>query len=268
MKRIFYKLISPLRGLGLSKNPFTAKLVGILNQYFKSGHPNMVIVDGLTFYIDPLDSLALTITPYEPDITAIINKHIEPTSIVLDIGANIGYHTIFAAKRAKQIYAFEPEPRNFDLLKKNIQTNDCENVVAVNIAVSDVSGAVELRIAEENRGGHSMVYGEEEIRNYGVREVVSVPSITIDDYLKGGRVDFIKMDIEGAEGLALQGMFETLKKWKPSVVTEYRAASLRVTGVDPDWFLKVFSDLGYKRQEIGNPKDSGDKTFRNYFFSQ
>ena len=266
MKKFLYKVMMPLRGLGLSRNSFTASAVSAMNKYFRSGHPESVTISNLIFYIDPIDSLHLTIDPYEPYLTSLIERYVTSNSIFVDIGANIGYHTIFAAKRAKQVIAFEPERRNFELLQKNRKANNCMNVIAVNAAVSASEGTVNLYIAEENRGGHSMVHGKWEVEAYGPREFISIPAVTLDDYMKGDRVDFIKMDIEGAEGLALKGMLATLRKWKPIVVTEYRVASLKDTGIEPSWFLGVFADLGYSRSEISHSKEEGDKTFRNYLF--
>ena len=266
IKKFFYKATIPFRGFGLSKNPFTAAIVAHINGYFKSGHPESVMIGGLVFYIDQSDSLHLTMDPYEPEVTTILKQYLTSESVMVDIGANLGYHTIFAAKAAKQVIAFEPEQRSFALLQKNIKANDCSNVIAVNAAVSDVQGTAELYVAEENSGGHSMVYGDEEVMRYGMRKTISVPVVTIDSYLKDRRVDFIKMDIEGAEGLALKGALKTIQKCKPVVVTEFRAASLKATGVDPNWFFNVFEELGYVRKEIGHPKDMGDGTFYNYLF--
>ena len=104
---------------------------------------------------------------------------------------------------------------------------------------------------------------------YSVSDGKAVPIslTTLDDYLHGERVDFIKMDIEGAEGLALKGMLKTLEKWRPIVVSEFRPANIKKSGIDPEWFFKVFNDLGYSIKEIGVPIGKiTDDTTHNYLF--
>jgi len=215
-------------------------------------------VNGLTYYLDPLDSLALSYLTYEPEITELIDKYVTSGSIVVDVGANIGYHTVFASKRAKKVVAFEPEPNNYALLKKNIEANSCENVTAVNSGLSEAAGTANLHLCESNTGSHSMVSDG---------KAVPISLTTLDDYLHGERVDFIKMDIEGAEGLALKGMLKTLEKWRPIVVSEFRPANIKKSGIDPEWFFKVFNDLGYSIKEIGVPIGKiTDDTTHNYLF--
>lgn len=258
VKGFIFSATKPFRGIGLTKIPVISSLIRFVNGYFRSGNPTSVNVDGLTFYLDPLDSLGLSYSSYEPEITALFKKYLNQGSIAIDVGANIGYHTVILSKLVKQVIAFEPEPNNFGLLKKNIEANHCNNVIAVNLGLSDVIKKADLHLSESNMGGHSIVMEG---------KAIAISLTTLDDYLKGERVDFIKMDIEGAEGLALKGMIQTIMKWKPIVVSEFRKANIVKSGIDPDWFFKVFSDLGYSKTEIDIPKGHiTDDTTHNYIF--
>ena len=232
--------------------------VALVNKYFRSGNPESVVIDGLTFYLDPFDSLALSYIPYELEITALIQKYVTSESVAVDIGANIGYHALTAAKIAKQVVAFEPEPTNYQLLKKNIEANRFSNVTAVQKGLADRDCELTLHLTPDSAGGHSII-------DKGIG--IPITLTTLDEFMGGHRVDFIKMDIEGAEGLALKGMLRTLEKWKPVVISEFRPANIRKSGIDPDWFFKVFSDLGYSLTEIGAPDGKiTDDTTHNYLF--
>src|SRR5205085_1401318 len=118
-------------------------------------------IQGSWMYIDDKDSLSLTkYGTYEPDETDLIKKIIRPEYIVLDIGANIGYYTLLMAKQVKQVFAFEPEQRNFELLQKNIDLNKLDNVDPRNVAASANSGKSTLYLCESNRGMHRLYKSE------------------------------------------------------------------------------------------------------------
>ena len=75
---------------------------------------------------------------------------------VLDIGAHIGYFTIIMAKQAKQVYAFEPEPRNFHTLQKNINLNELSNVKLYNRAVAEHNYKTTLHLCHTSSGMHRL----------------------------------------------------------------------------------------------------------------
>lgn len=128
-------------------------------------------------------------------------------SVVLDIGANIGLYTLAAAKRADKVYCFEPDPLNFANLKKNIEANGFENVVALNKAVSDKNGTARFSCHSEyplDRGNlHLIPHHEQANQKY-----TSIDTIALDTFFsdKPKKIDIVKMDIEGSEFEALKGM--------------------------------------------------------------
>jgi FkbM family methyltransferase len=117
--------------------------------------------------------------------------------VVLDIGANIGYFTLLFARivgPTGSVYAFEPEPRNFELLSKNVEINSYQNVTLVPKAVSNCRGSGELHLCDTNPGMHSLYSLSKSTRS------VDVDIIRLDDYFANydGKIRFVKIDIEGA----------------------------------------------------------------------
>jgi len=133
---------------------------------------------------------------------------INANDIVVDIGANIGVFTLFAAsKTTNKVFAFEPFPENFLFLNQNINRNCLKNVIAYETAVSDKIGSDKL-FCDESGGGHTML---EKLETY-----VEVPTTTLQKIIDTNnikQVDFLKIDCEGAEGLILNSTpLEYLKK--------------------------------------------------------
>ena len=128
-----------------------------------------------------------------------------PKSFVLDIGANIGTHTIGIAPHVKRVMAFEPDPDNFDLLVKNLATTMCSNVTPVPAAASDVLGKV----------GTQFDYGKTSLTTSG-----EIPATPIDMIEGLPRIDFVKIDVEGMELKVLNGMRQTIASYKPQMLIE------------------------------------------------
>ena len=174
--------------------------------------------------------------------------------MVIDIGAHIGYYTLIAANLVGdkgKVFAFEPAPENYALLVKNIEVNGYRNIIPVQKAVSNKSGTTNLFLFEQNKGMHAIY----ERSGYG--ESIVVESITLDDYFseKQDSVDVIKMDIEGAEMLALSGMDRIIKQ-SPSlkILIEFRPAELRACGSSAEGFLSKVAEYGFKLQFINEQK--------------
>ena len=190
-------------------------------------------------YIDDKDSLQLAKNGiYNYEQTQFIKKLVKKKHIVLDIGAHIGYFTLIMAKQAKQVHAFEPEARNFQLLKMNLELNKQSNVKLHNVAVAETNGKTMLHLCEMNRGMHR-IYPSHWCKG-GTREVQTV---RIDDIIQ--EADFIKMDIEGAELGALKGMTKLLKKCDITIIMEFLPSSIEEYGVKPRNIHDLLTSLGY-----------------------
>ena len=189
--------------------------------------------------------IALTGT-WEPRETGLVRRTVKPGDVAVDIGAHIGYHTLILSKLVGEngrVYAFEPCAENFNLLKRNVEANACKNVVIEQKAVSSRTGVAKMR-------GWAMEGSASPVTTDG-KSCYEVDVVRLDDYLKSGSVDFIKIDIEGHEYEALKGSEEVLSRSESvRMITEFFPRLLRENGVAPEDYLRFLADRGFKLYEI------------------
>jgi len=186
----------------------------------------------------------------EPFETELIQQKVLPGNTVIDIGANIGYYTLQFARLVGprgHVYAFEPDPENFRLLRQNLRINGYQNVTLVNKAVASSSGSIQLFRNPLNHGDHRTYASDPQ------RERVEIEAVSLDDYFAGTdtTVDLIKFDIQGAEAAAFQGMQDFLKKQTDiRIFMEFWPRGLYLSGSDPEQFLQYLLSLGLDIQVI------------------
>jgi FkbM family methyltransferase len=247
MKRFFNYLyrcaLNMLTGTGLSLAPPFNLLKRWLVPRLKLGCAQ---VQGHTMCLDPGDLLNLSLYGvFEPDETALVKRILHPGDVALDIGANIGYYTLLFARLVGpkgRVYAFEPEPANFALLQKNVAVNGYANVVLKAAAVTRAAGRLRLYRAAGHMGDHTSYDTGEG------REFLDVDGVRLDDLFaaEAGRVDFIKMDIQGAEYDALLGMSGLLEKNPQArLLLEFCPFMLRRAGIEPDEALNLLERHGF-----------------------
>ncbi len=152
----------------------------------------------------------------EPIHTEIIKRELGEGMVVVDIGASIGYYALIEAREVGEegrVYAIEPSPGSFTLLKRNIEVNGFSDVVqAYNMAISDRSGKARLYLSER-WNLHTMLHPEEFLSAYHeVDRYVEVSTTTLDDFLADKKpVDLMRMDVEGCEIEVFDGMTKTLR---------------------------------------------------------
>ncbi|MGZ5549016.1 MAG: FkbM family methyltransferase, partial [Nitrososphaeraceae archaeon] len=157
---------------------------------------------------------------YEKNQVLAWQNFVKSDSIVIDIGANIGYYSLVASAIAVKgsVYAFEAASQTFQLLVQNINSNRVSNVFPVRMAIYNESSEMELFISGEFNIGMTG------LRKVGNKDVTieKVQTISLDEWIKttGVKVDLIKIDIEGAELLALKGMEGILKDSRPVLFIE------------------------------------------------
>jgi FkbM family methyltransferase len=185
---------------------------------------------------------------YEADLTAYITSRIafDDGSVVLDVGANIGWYSLALARavRAKiAIVAFEPDPLSFRLLTDNIRLNGCDAVRAVQVAASDAEETKTLYLyANKNRGRHSLL----PINDEGT---VEVRTTSLDGFLEREAIDprkvaFVKIDVEGYEYHVLNGARRLLDT-APLLLCEYSPGYMRRGGADPEPLLSLLREKRY-----------------------
>ena len=235
-------------GTNISRFRFVRKLQRFANSNLK---PDWVEIEGRKMYLDDGDALFLSINGiHENIITNLIKKEIHSGDIVVDIGAHIGYYTLQFANLVGptgKVYAFEPEPKNFELLKKNVQINKYDNVVLIQKIVSDKDGIVEFFISKFDSIGNKLFKSNE------AGSSIKIESTTLDEYFKDlkEKIDFIKMDIQGGEGKAILGMKNLLKENKNlKIIQEWWPDALKQNNTNPEDHLKFLQHIGYKIYEI------------------
>ena len=202
--------------------------------------PPTAQVLGNKMYLDQGDSLGLALGGgYETVETALVLDLVRPGQVVLDIGANIGYYTLLFAKLVGptgRVVAFEPDPESFSLLQRNIAENHYGNVTAFRVAVSNVNADLTLFRDRFNNLDHRLTSSGRDCT------ALIVEAVRLDDFLPSRvdrPIDPIKMDIQGSEGLAVEGMRSTLGlDGGPLLLTEVLATG---TGSVGRWCREVLA---------------------------
>ena len=170
--------------------------------------------------------------------------------VMFDVGANIGYYSLGAALRVGptgQVHAFEPTPSVHQRLVANIELNGLHQVVAHACAVTDAAGSATMYDLPGNSGAHSLG------RHAASRGSYTVSTIRLDDYVHEHdvpRLDLVKLDIEGAEVLALRGMHELLRRFRPHVLLEINPKCLRRLGFSAGDVVEMLQEHGYTLVDV------------------
>ncbi len=206
---------------------------------------------------------------YEENVISVLGQHLQPDTHFLDIGANIGYYSLFVARHAPQgrVLCFEPDLQNFRRLQASIAYNGfSDRVQAHNLAVSDEASTLVVSDLGNAANSGARFTGKSQAQlqahihgaNPYFREVQAV---RLDDFLADQRIDLIKIDIEGHEPYAFRGMEQILQRQRPTILAEFAPSNLRSLGnADPQRFLQEILDLGYAVSAItlqGNCLDFG-----------
>jgi len=260
--KMFIYVSRMLRKTPLRRVDFVNRLHTKLYLFFsKATH---VQVRGFTLEVDPRDQLIAKKLAlyggYEEYLSELLISIAQPGSVVIDIGADIGVHTVpLAARVGKQgrVIAFEPDPDNYQILTRNLQANNLSNVIAHNLAISSESGKALLYQDASNRGALSLNPSNVAKCTEPI-EAVPVKTVVGDDFLEEYKknVSLIKIDIEGAEPIALQSLEKTISA-NPDVkvVFEFIPRYIRNFGLDPHKFLVNLEEAGRRLGVIDEEKE-------------
>jgi FkbM family methyltransferase len=188
----------------------------------------------------------LNLGSYEENILAMVIKLIDDNHTVLDIGANIGWYTINISKsiRNVNIFSFEPIPKTFKYLQKNLEINDISHVKAFNFGFSSEEEDLIFYYYEECSGNASLANLSQ---TNNVEKIVcrvrKMDNFVNEYHLK---VDFIKCDVEGAELFVFQGGIETIKKHKPIIFSEMLRKWTAKFNYNPNAIIRLLSEIGYR----------------------
>ncbi|MCS6835344.1 MAG: FkbM family methyltransferase [Anaerolineae bacterium] len=214
--------------------------------------------------------LELLTQTHEAETHQVARRLLRPGMVALDVGAHVGYYArLFSQAVGPQgrVLAFEPHPRNFHVLQRNLRS--CSNVEALALAVGETQGSAQLHDYLMMSASGSLNYDERlrETQQAAIRvgdlaprmkdfepQVYTVPVVPLDDVLDERsiqRVDLIKMDIEGAELGALRGLQRTLQRSPDlALIMEYNPLGLRAFGTEPLVALDEIVALGLSRWQV------------------
>ena len=170
----------------------------------------------------------------------IMSRNTVANNIVLDIGANIGNHSLFLASHFKKCISFEANPRTFALLKFN--SGLAANVVPHNVGLSDRSGEAQLYTNFANAGASSL--SSKWNRSFDQSHKIKLERL--DDFLaeETGKIDLIKIDVEGHEWFVLKGSEKIIRDNRPAIVFEYSPSSMGTEAAEKD-LIKLLNEYGY-----------------------
>lgn len=185
---------------------------------------------------------------YEAELSGFLGAHLpfEAGDVFLDVGANIGWHSLLLARKHPdlQVYAFEPEPENIALLQHNIRINGLTNVEVIPRAASFEEGEQEFYLyADKNAGRHSLLPINE-------GKVITVPLTTLDHFIKERglspkSIKLLKIDVEGYELNVLRGA-ESLVGEAPVILLEFSPEYMRKGGIDPEDLVSLLEEAQYR----------------------
>jgi len=205
--------------------------------------------NGIFIRVTPFDHIEQQIFwygHYEQPVAILLENIVKPDSIVLDIGANIGYFTLIAAQKAKKgkVVAFEPVQELSKKLQQNIRENHFQNIKVVEAAAGESEKDSTIYLSTSENSGMSSLQPPENFS--GLSQAVKI--INIDQWIKQSeieKIDIVKLDIEGSELFALRGMKETLINFKPFLIVEINKNILANFSLVPGDIMNYLTGLGY-----------------------
>ncbi len=235
-----------LSGRGLTKYSFIRKVKDYSLSNLQTDYAE---VFGNKLFLSK-KGLALSIShygTYEELEAKIMEEKIEMGNIVVDVGANIGLHTLNMARivgNTGQVFAFEPDPSNFEILKKNVKINNYKNIILEQKAVGDKHGRTTL-YQSDHPGKHRIFPQTEQAKSQ-----VQVELTNLDNYFDSDMIDkinFIKIDVEGLEFSVLKGMKNILKNSKKiKILFEFMPENTMEVGFTPIELLNYLTSNDFK----------------------
>ncbi len=182
---------------------------------------------------------------YEPEVCALFRRLLRPGMNVLDLGANIGFFTLLAASLvgpSGHVQAVEPNPANARLLEASRRANSFGQVSILQVAAGREHGLLVLHTAYSNGTTAGLPDSVAAVLN-----AQTVPALRLDDVLPASRpINLVKIDVEGAEYLALCGCEAMLRRDRPPIISEFSPGLIPgISGVEGEAYLRWLIGLGY-----------------------
>ncbi len=234
------------------RSPFhsarTGRILAVILSRFILLRKNPTVIkeiDNTKFELDlreVIDSSLYFSGTFEEDVEKIIKFRVKPGMCVLDIGANVGYHTFRMSKlagKSGRVYAIEPTGWAYRKLIRNAQLNpEFDNIIFSKLGLSNAdTGTTQMHFQSSYR-----LDGKQQ------SAIENIELLTLDTFLDReniGKIDFIKLDVDGFEGRVMQGAARSLTDMKPIILFEMNPSTMLENGDDPEAMVQILVQAGY-----------------------
>ena len=185
---------------------------------------------------------------HEPLTTHLMIKELKQNMVCVDLGSNIGYYAVIESNiigESGKIFAIEPSPVNFPILKLNLENQKKNNFLAYNIAIGDKNEDMEFIISAKSNWSKIRMNNE---KINPEDKIIKIPVKTLDSFVQENdieKIDILRMDVEGFEYNIIVGANNVLEKYKPKIFVEIHKMYL-----GKEKTCKIFNDLKNKGYEI------------------
>ncbi len=192
---------------------------------------------------------------HEPETEVVFKEMARTSHVFLDVGANIGYFSFLVKQLSPkaQVYSFEPLPQNIESYKKNQELNHFSEMHLQQVCVADQAGETEFLIPPVEESG----WGRMAHRDLFSGEKIRRSVITLDQFCREknvGKVDLIKIDVEGYEFKVLQGATEVIATHRPRICIELNEPCLIDTGTSSEEIFSFFKKRNYQMYALDKKK--------------
>lgn len=223
------------------------RIVGDGSVMVATGHGAGLLLETRSLVLTNVQAYGLVRGVLEPGVQEALRRHVGAGTVVYDIGANIGFFSLLAARMAGptgRVESFEPLPAAVSGLRNNLALNDASTVHVHEVAVAAQGGRAELLSVDEGGWSHLADRGW----HPRTSEVLEVDVVTIDELVAGGlpAPAVVKIDVEGSELAVLDGMRETIGAHAPTIICELHGTNVEL--------MQRMDDLGYSTQNLDGPE--------------
>ncbi len=234
-----------------SSIPFSKNLLSFILKLF----PEFILVthSKIKLYVSSKDikNLIDAVIPTKNNnrIHEVFSALLKEDYTVIDVGGNIGLFSVIASKKCKSVHVFEPDPDCFKNIEKNLGYHRLDNLILNQLALSNMN---EEKIFFKDSFYSTL--GSFALENIKHKEsVIKIKAIKLDDYVENKinePVNFIKLNIQGAEGHAIEGAKNLISRDLPIVLTEFWPYGLKNSGYEPELLISFFQKLKYEFVQV------------------
>jgi FkbM family methyltransferase len=213
----------------------------------------MIRLAGTTVHVPGPRRIRFSVVAGNLRIHRLLDRLVHPGATVVDVGANIGYNTVHAARLAGprgRVVAIEPTPDNLEVLRRNVAASGLDNIVVEPVAAGRAAGTRDLFVRGEKSAVNSLFpdscYAH-------VTDVIPVSVVPLDE-LVAGAVDVVKIDVEGAELDVLEGMPRILQARRTALIVEWHPLLQQLAGYAPDALPHWLLERGWRLQAASHTR--------------